>query len=84
MSKKKSPNKGPAAAPKTPDARPPVVHGDCFRTFITEAQSIGNEVEARRVYDADVVEYLQAKGLFEEWSAWREAKRAPVVGARPL
>jgi hypothetical protein len=54
-----------------------VLHGDCFHTFVAEATSLGNEVVARRQYDEDVVEYLQSKGLFDDWSAWRAAKRTP-------
>ena len=73
MSKTKRPNK---PAPKTPE-KPSVLHGDCFRTFLSEAISIGNEVEARRVYDADVGVYLAEKGLLEEFGAWRTAKHAP-------
>lgn len=74
MARKKRP--GPPAPQKT-TALPPVLHGDTFRAFLDEARSIGNECDARRKYDADVVEYLKEKGLFEEWAAWREAKHAP-------
>lgn len=74
MSKKNRANK----VPNMPAAaRLPVIHGDCFRTFIDEASSLGNEVMARRQFDADVAEYLKQKGLLEEWGAWREAKRTP-------
>lgn len=71
MAKKKTTNRNvPQPAPAA------VVHGDCFRTFIDEARSIGNECTARREFDADVVEYLKQKGIFDDWSAWREAKHA--------
>lgn len=53
----------------------PVLHGDAFRTFIAEATSIGNEVDARRRFDADVGEYLESKGLREDFDAWRAAKK---------
>lgn len=67
MSKKKR--------PVTPPVAPlPVLHGSCFTTFIDEAKSLGNEVVARRAFDADVAEYLKQKGLLEEWANWREAK----------
>lgn len=62
--------------------RLPVLHGMCFTTFIDEARSIGNEVQARREYDTDVVEYLTQKGLLDEFGKWREAKRAPQQTAR--
>lgn len=75
MAKKKHPKAAPAVQPQK--LALPVVHGDCFRTFLDEARSIGNEVVARRQFDADVVEYLTQKGLFDEWSKWREAKHAP-------
>ena len=75
MSRKKRPNK--VQAPAAPVM--PVLHGDCFRTFLDEARSIGSEVMARREYDADVVEYLKQKGLFEEWGRWRETKRGPAT-----
>ncbi len=55
----------------------PVLHGDCFRTFLDEARSIGNEVASRRVYDADVAAYLTEKGLVEEFSAWLTIRGAP-------
>jgi hypothetical protein len=74
MSKKKRPNKVPTRTAQNAAVPRPVVHGDAFRTFIAEAQSIGNEVAARREYDADVVEYLEEKGLFEDWARWREMK----------
>lgn len=77
MSRKNRPNKpailGPAAAP----APPPVLHGNCFHTFIAEARSLGNEVTARRAFDAEVGEYIAAKGLTDDFNAWREARRAP-------
>jgi hypothetical protein len=69
----KSKNKHKAIVPE----RAPVMQGDCFATFLREAQSIGNEVVARRAYDADVGEYLAEKGLLEDFAAWREAKPQP-------
>lgn len=63
--------KGPKMVPQ----QNPVLAGDCFRTFLDEAVSIGNECRARREFDADVVEYLQHKGLFDDWAKWREVKR---------
>ncbi len=71
MSRKKRPQKPAASAPL------PVLHGNAFATFLQEAHSLGNEVVARREFDADIVEYLKQKGLLEEWGAWREQKRAP-------
>ena len=72
MSKKNRPAKAPVT--KTPQ---PVLHGDAFRTFLAEATSLGNEVAARRAFDADVGEFLKSRGLgpaFEEWRAARSAK----------
>ncbi len=80
MSKKKRPNQ--ASAPQRP-VQLPVLHGNVFSTFISEAQSLGNEVNARREFDADVGEYLTQKGLLDEWSKWREAKRAPNAPNAP-
>ena len=57
--------------PKPPS---PVLHGNAFHAFIAEAQSIGNEVAARRQFDADVCEYLELKALADDFSAWRAAK----------
>lgn len=74
MSRKNRTNQ---SMPVKPAGPLPVLHGNVFATFLQEAQSIGNECVARRAYDADVAEYLTQKGLFEEWVAWREAKRAP-------
>jgi hypothetical protein len=76
MPKKKSPKTASVLALKDVSTRT-VLHGDCFRAFLDEARSIGNEVAARREYDEDVVEYLTAKGLFDEWAIWRAKKRAP-------
>lgn len=76
MAKHKRPQK-PAPVQPQKVGPLPVVHGDCFRTFLDEARSIGNEVQARREFDADVAEYLQQKGLMDEWSKWREEKHAP-------
>lgn len=75
MSKKKRPSNVPAPT------KLPVLHGTCFTTFIEEATSLGNEVTARRAFDADVAEYLKQKGLLEEWDAWRKAKYAPAKQA---
>lgn len=72
MSRKKHPNPPPVK----PAGPLPVLHGNVFATFLQEAQSVGNEVVARREYDSDVAEYLTQKGLMQEWTAWREAKRA--------
>lgn len=65
MKKKKHPVTAPS----------PVLHGNAFHTFVAEAQSIGNEVAARRLFDADVVEYITLKGLSADFEAWRAAKR---------
>lgn len=70
MKRKKSPNKGTQPSPQ----KTPVMQGDCFATFLREAQSIGNEVVARREFCADVVEFLETKGLVDEWAQWRKAK----------
>lgn len=77
MSKKNRPNKVrpvPTAVP------PPVLHGDCFHTFIIEATKLGNEVTARREFDDRVGEYLESKGLTADFNAFIEAKRAPKAG----
>lgn len=79
MSRKNRPQKSQTTQAQ-PAAPLPVLHGDAFRTFLDEARSIGNEVMARREFDADVVEYLKQKGLVDEWAKWREAKRAPQQG----
>lgn len=73
MAKKK-----PAYVAPQQNTQLPILHGDCFRTFLEEATSIGNEVAARREFCADVVEYLTQKGLIDEWSAWRAAKHTPT------
>lgn len=62
-------------AKKKAPAPAPVLHGDAFHSFIREATSIGNEVAARRAFDAEVSEYLGAKGLADDFNAWRAAKR---------
>lgn len=77
MSKKKHPNKVQTREAVLPP--PPVLHGDCFHTFITEAAQIGNEVTARREFDRDVGEYLEQKGLTADFNAYRAAKRTPKV-----
>ena len=76
MSRKKRPN-SPSPTPPAPAGPLPVLNGNCFATFIDEARSIGNEVAARRQFDADIMEYLKQKSLLEEWSAWYDARRAP-------
>lgn len=72
MKRKKSPNK----APQPILQKTPVMNGDCFATFLKEAQSIGSEVVARREFDADIIVFLTEKGLLEEWTARRAAKRS--------
>ncbi len=79
MSKRKSPKK--VSSKSIAPVPSPVLQGDCFRTFLAEAMSIGNECTARREFDDEVIAYLREKGLFDEWSAWREAKHAPKTAA---
>lgn len=74
MSKKNRPNKVQELVPVPP---PPVLHGNCFHTFISEAAQIGNEVTARREFDRDVGEYLESKGLTADFNAYRAAKSKP-------
>ena len=69
MKRKKSPNKAQQMPQKVP-----VMCGDVFATFLHEAQSLGNEVVARRKFDEDVVAFLKEKGLFAEWQAWLGTK----------
>lgn len=73
MSKKKPPYIVPVVKP----AAEPVVKGDCFRTFLAEAQSIGNEVAARRAFDADVSEYMAERELTSDFEAWRAKRVKP-------
>lgn len=70
MAKRKSPNSKAAV----PEGSKAVTHGDVFRAFLDEARSVGNECSERRVFDAQVVEFLESKGLMDEWAAWREKK----------
>ena len=51
----------------------PVVHGEAFATFLKEAQSLGNEVVARRAFAGEVAAYLRAKGFVDDFEAWRKA-----------
>lgn len=67
-------NKPPMTVPSVPK---PVMHGDAFRAFVAEATSIGNEVTARRAFDAEVGEYLKSKGLEADFNAWRAKKHTP-------
>lgn len=71
MKRKKTAQK--VQSPKAP-VRQPVMQGDAFVAFIREATSIGNEVEARRVFDREVGEYLTEKGLVDDFEAWRKAR----------
>ncbi len=70
MKRPKKPVKAPQHPPQTP-----VHNGDVFATFLREAQSIGNEVVARREYDAHIVEFLEEKKLSAEWAQWLKNKR---------
>lgn len=52
--------------------------GNVFASFVHEAQSIANEVVARRRFSADVADYLNEKGIAEEFALWlakRDADR---------
>ncbi len=79
MAKRKRSNKVPLKIVTV--APPPVLQGNCFATFLDEARSIGNECNARRAFDAEVIEYLEHKGLTDDWSKWREAKHAAAKPA---
>lgn len=72
MSKKKRPQK--TAVVPTPS---PVTQGNVFATFMREAQSIGNEVEARRAFDNEVSIYLKEKSLVDDFEGWRKARSTP-------
>ena len=52
----------------------PVVHGEAFATFLKEAQSLGNEVVARRAFADEVSGYLREKGLVEDFEGWRTTR----------
>lgn len=73
MSKKKHPN----PPVKLVQENPPVRMGNVFATFLREAQSIGNEVEARRALQNEVAAFLNEKGLADEFEAWRAARAKP-------
>jgi hypothetical protein len=63
MPKKNRPNK------VTPQ-KTTVLHGEVFAAFVREAQSIGNEVAARRAYQERVDAFLNERGLVEDFKAW--------------
>lgn len=73
MSKKK-PSKKVVQVVQAPPK--PVVHGNVFATFMQEAQSLGNEVAARRELQNEVAKFLAEKELAEEFEIWRK-ERAP-------
>lgn len=76
MTKKKRPNKPVQEKP----AASPVTQGNVFATFLLEASSLGNEVEARRKFDNDVGVFLSEKNLVREFETWREARmKANVI-----
>lgn len=52
----------------------PVLVKDLFAAFLDVARSIGNEVQARRTFDADVGVYITEKGLVDDFNTWREAR----------
>lgn len=60
-----------------PPAPPPVTEGNVFARFLHEAQSIGNEVVARRALQGEIAAFLAQKGLVAEFEAFREARKAP-------
>lgn len=72
MSRSKSKNR-PSPIP------PDYVHkNDVFATFVDQAQSLGNEVAARRRFDADVSEFLKTKGLVAEFETFRKSREPKV------
>jgi hypothetical protein len=71
MPKKKRPSK----APQKIMVKPPVLQGNVFATFLQEAQSIGNEVEARRKMQNEMGAFLAEKGLVDEFNAWLQARQ---------
>lgn len=48
-----------------------VRQGDVFLTFVAEATTLGNELTARRAFDAQVGQYLAERGLTEDFEKWR-------------
>lgn len=76
MARKNRPNQK-KQQPQTAPGPQPVVHGQAFAAFMREAQSIGNEVEARRAFDNEVGVYLKEKGLVDDFEGWRKARATP-------
>ena len=70
-------------APKQP-APPAVTQGNVFATFLQEAQSIGNEVQARRAFQNEVGAFLAEKGLIDEFEAWRRARQPQQPPVKPV
>ena len=79
MKRKKTARNAPAQKPSASNAPSPVTAGNVFATFMREAQSIGNEVEARRAFDTEVSVYLKEKSLVDDFEGWRKARNAPAA-----
>lgn len=58
-----------------PAKKVPVVQGDVFATFIAEAQSLGNEVVARRRFADELAAYLDERQLVDDFAEWRANRR---------
>lgn len=68
---KNQPVPAKAAAPE------PITAGNVFLQYTREANSLVQELEARRIFDADVGVYLKEVGLVDAFNAWRAAKYPP-------
>ena len=78
MSKKKRPNQKTAVVKPDPLLQP-VLGKDIFATFLATAQSIGNEVVARRAFQDELGAYLAEKSLVDDFNAWRERRAQPAA-----
>lgn len=58
-----------------PDQKP-VHEGEVLGTLLREMMSAVQELEARRKFDTDIVDYLRERGITDEFEAWRVEREA--------
>lgn len=66
-----------------PDAPGPIVTGSVFANVLQEMIALTQELAARRAFDADVADWLNANAFVKAFEAWRAGRGKPDPAPAP-
>lgn len=68
------------STPIPPDG--PLTKSNVVAAFVESIHGLGSELNAWRVFGADVVAFLKERGINEEFGKWQEKRRAKAGRAK--